>query len=73
MMKLTQGAQLAKCLKIWPSTYMEMLSYGISTCPWRRLQEWLDLPANSKWHLVKGRRWVQGHEYLTTWTVRRKP
>ena len=71
---MTQGEQLASSLKRAPATYMEMLRWGISGCPWKRLAEYLDLPENKRvWQLEKGRRWVAGHEYLTTWRIVRKP
>ncbi len=42
---------LADCLKQAPHTYRQMLSYGISTSPWRRVAEWLK--RNPKWKLRK--------------------
>jgi hypothetical protein len=62
----TQGDQLVSLLKIRPHTYMQMLRYGISCSPWKRVQEWLDL--NAGWKLVKQTASVRGEE-LTTWRV----
>jgi hypothetical protein len=75
-MKLTQGARLAAGLKIGPATYMQMLSWGISVCPWKRIEEWLALRENRDWKLDK--MWTpntgqSGPEFLTTWRLVRKP
>lgn len=37
----TKGRQLIRLLKRCGMTYMEMLDMGISTCPWKRIQEQL--------------------------------
>jgi hypothetical protein len=37
--KLTQGRTLIERLKLEPHTYLDMLSYGISTSPWKRITE----------------------------------
>jgi hypothetical protein len=57
----TQGRLLIARLKSKPHTYLEMLAYGVSTSPWKRVQECLrDSEA-----LVKGR----NRQGLTTWRV----
>lgn len=66
----TQGALLAEQLKKYPHTYMEMYSYGLSTCPHKRLAEWERLHGD-KWRIVKGRRYEGQGKYLTTWAVKR--
>lgn len=38
-MKQTQGRALIERLKRKPHTYLEMLRYGISVCPWKRVKE----------------------------------
>lgn len=58
----TQGRLLIEQLKQRPHTYMEMLDYGLSTSPWRRVAECL--APNEE--LVKGKR-----RNLTTWFVRK--
>jgi len=76
-MKLTQGEVLASSLKRWPATYGDMLKWSVSTCPHRRMLEWLDLPENRKtWALEKGwrpRTAESGPEFLVTWRIVRKP
>jgi hypothetical protein len=72
-MKLTQGDIVIRALKRRPHTYSEMLDLGAGNSPWKRCDEALGQIRHHGWHLVKGRRWVAGHEYLTTWAVRRKP
>jgi hypothetical protein len=57
----THGRLLIARLKRKPHTYMQMLSYGLSTSPWKRVQETL-LPHEC---LVKGR----NKHGLTTWRV----
>ena len=37
----TQGRCLIQALKRKPHTYMEMLRIGVSTSPWKRVQECL--------------------------------
>ena len=56
----TQGRLLIAELKRRPHTYMEMLGHGVSTSPWRRIQESL----RDDEALVKGTR-----RGLTTWRV----
>ncbi len=58
---MTQGRKLIKALKKRPHTYLQMLSYGISTSPWKRVQESL-LPEE---RLIKSTR----GDGLTTWRV----
>lgn len=36
---MTQGRFLVAKLKAKPHTYMQMLVYGVSVCPWKRVQE----------------------------------
>jgi hypothetical protein len=57
----TQGRLLIARLKAKPHTYLQMLAYGVSTSPWKRVQECL-LDSEA---LVKGR----SREGLTTWRV----
>lgn len=62
---MTQGRQLISLLKRRQYTYMEMLLLGISTCPHKRIMESLkDDEAVSK-----GKKWLGGKEYATTWRV----
>ena len=56
----TQGRRLIAHLRERPHTYLEMLRYGVSTSPWKRVSECL-LPTEA---LVKGER-----AGLTTWRV----
>lgn len=58
-----QGRQLIAKLK-YPHTYAEMLAYGISTSPWKRVEECLAINETVK----KGVRSVNGRE-LVTWRV----
>jgi hypothetical protein len=60
----TQGRVLIDALMRRPHTYLEMLEYGLSTSPWKRVSE--SVRANES--LVKGLRRV-GNRYLTTWRV----
>ena len=67
----TQGERLATHLKRAPHTYMEMLMLGISTCPQKRVVEWLNtMPKDGcflrlhSWRLVKGKRGD-----LITWRI----
>lgn len=50
----TQGAIIAARLKKRPCTYMDMLKMGVSTCPQKRVREWL--AQNDGWQLVKPKR-----------------
>ena len=58
-----QGRLLIRKLK-YPHTYAEMLAYGISTSPWKRVEECLAINEAVK----KGVRSVNGRE-LVTWRV----
>lgn len=66
----TQGALIADALKQAPHTYLEMFSLGVSTSPWKRVDEWLT--HNPEWRLVKAKRYMGEGEYLTTWAIERK-
>lgn len=69
-MKQTQGDIVIAALKRRPHSYAEMLAiYGAGCSPWRRCVEALDQPRHAKFRLDIGKRWVAGHEYLTTWRV----
>lgn len=57
----SQGRQLIALLKRKPHTYLEMLGYGISTSPWKRVVECL-LPTES---VLKG----VNRQGLVTWRV----
>ena len=63
----TQGALLAECLKKRRHTYMQMLGHGVSTCPWKRVQEWCD--RNPAWMVQPGKD-AKGN---TTWRVVKNP
>jgi len=62
----TQGRMLIALLRKKPHTYLEMLRYGISTSPWKRVKEALGVDEQiSKapnrqglitWRVVKGAR-----------------
>jgi hypothetical protein len=58
----TQGRRLIEACKRKPRTYMELLSMGISVCPWKRIRE--SLACNEV--IVKGKRGE-----LVTWAVKR--
>jgi hypothetical protein len=62
---MSQGRQLIAQLKRGSFTYMEMLMLGISTCPHKRISE--SLKADEA--ISKGKRWMGGKEYATTWRV----
>lgn len=65
-------ATIVALLKRKPCTYAEMMAPGgkiISTCPQKRALEWLGTPAAKGWDLRKGRRWIEGSRYLTTWRL----
>lgn len=62
----TQGALIVEQLKRRPLTYAEMLALGVSSCPWRRVDEWLS--RTLEWQLRKGTKAV-GRRVLTTWRV----
>ena len=47
----TQGACIAAAIKARPMTYMQMLGLGVSTCPQKRVIEWLHL--HDGWTLDK--------------------
>lgn len=57
----TQGRLLIAALKRRPHTYLDMLKHGVSTSPWKRVQECL----HPHEEVVKGR---NAHG-LTTWRV----
>lgn len=57
----TQGRRLIAALKKKPHTYMEMLRIGVSTSPWKRVQECL----RESEALVK----TIGDDGLTRWRV----
>jgi hypothetical protein len=63
-MKRTQGRKLINALKRRPHTYMEMLSLGVSTSPWKRVSECLGVGEQ----LVK----TPNARGLTTWRVVRR-
>lgn len=67
MKKQTQGRQLIALLKRRAYTTMEMLRTGISTCPWKRIDE--SLAHNEE--LVTGRKWLGGQKYINTYRVKR--
>ena len=62
----TQGSILVEALKKRPHTYMEMLDYGLSIAPWKRVAETLRHRSDLK--LVKGERRI-GSVRLVTWRV----
>lgn len=59
-MKTTQGRWLIAQLKRKPHTYLDLLLYRVSVCPWKRVAETL-LPDEQ---IVKGKRGD-----LVTWRV----
>lgn len=59
----SQGQLLAQHLRREPMTYMQMLKLGISTSPWKRVDEWLTL--HPKWRLIK----ATNARGLITWRV----
>lgn len=66
----TQGALIAEALKRKPHTYMEMLKLGVSTCPWKRVDEWLCRgDVAEKWRLKRASKWLGGNRYVTTWRI----
>lgn len=69
-------AHIVALLKRKPCTYAEMMAPGgkiISTCPHKRVKEWLGSAANDApmpvYELKTGRRWIEGSRYLTTWRL----
>lgn len=69
-MRQTQGDTVIAALKKRPLTYAEMLAIpGGGCCPWRRGAECIAQPRHHGWKIDIGRRWVAGHDYLTTWRV----
>lgn len=69
-MKATQGDKVIRALKRKPHTYAEMLAIpGGGICPWKRAAEAIGQSRHCGWRIEIGRRWVEGHEYLTTWRV----
>jgi len=70
----TQGALLAEQLKQRPHTYLDMLDYALSTCPHKRLTEWLERSDNAdKWQLQKGKKYLGQGRYSVTWAIVKKP
>jgi hypothetical protein len=68
--KTTQGDTVIAALKRKPHTYAEMLAIpGGGCCCWKRAAEAIEQPRNHGWEIKIGRRWVAGHDYLTTWQV----
>lgn len=61
----TQGRTLIGHLRKRPHTYMEMLRYGISTSPWKRVKEALGMDEQ----LLK----VENKCGLITWRVVKSP
>lgn len=57
----TQGRLLIEKLRKKPHTYMDMLRYGISTSPWKRIREALGMDEQ----LLK----VENRQGLVTWRV----
>lgn len=57
----TQGRRVIAVLKRKPMTYMEMLSLGVSTSPWKRVKECLRIGEK----VCKG----TNRRGLTTWRV----
>lgn len=62
----TQGACLTAALMKKPHTYMEMIGLGLSSSPWRRVQEYLRITPGLA--LVKTQKKVGDHK-LTAWKV----
>ena len=64
----TQGRVLIEALKRKPHTYLEMLAYGISTSPWKRISESLregELLAKgrndkglTRWRVITATKWT---------------
>jgi hypothetical protein len=63
---MSQGQQLLQAIRRRAMTYGDLLALGISTCPWRRLEE-------AKHHLKPGERIVRGtnRRGLVTFAVKR--
>ena len=69
-MKQPQGDLVIAALKRRPHTYADMLCvYGAGNSPWKRAAEAIEQPRHAGWRIDIGKRWVAGHEYLTTWRV----
>jgi hypothetical protein len=67
MKKLTQGRTLVEAMRKRAMTYgdmMDLLKWR-SCSPWRRAAESL----RPDEQIVKGKRWMGGRSYLTTWKV----
>lgn len=62
----TQGEAIAQLLKVRAYTYMEMLAMGISTSPWKRVREYIEM--HPEYILQKGTRAVGG-DVLVTWRL----
>jgi hypothetical protein len=68
--KATQGDIVIAALKRKPHTYAEMLAIpGGGICPWKRAAEGIEQYRHTGWTIKLARRWVAGHDYLTTWQV----
>lgn len=68
----TQGALLAECLKKRRHTYAQMHAHGVSTCPQKRVVDWLKL--NPAWKLDKSKVAVKGHpKPLIAWRIVKNP
>jgi hypothetical protein len=65
--RVTQGRILVEAMKRKPLTYGDMLQVlqWQSCSPWKRASE--ALKADEQ--IVKGKRWMGGRSYLTTWKV----
>ena len=69
-MKTTQGDIVIAALKRHPHTYAQMLAIpGGGICPWKRAAESIEQYRHTGWTIKLGKRWVAGHDYLTTWQV----
>jgi len=67
----TQGALLAEACKKRAHTNMELLRYGISVSPWRRLGEWLE--SNPDWMRQPGTTTRVAGQQLVTWRIIKAP
>ena len=64
--KDTHGSRIVAQMRRRALTYMEMLDLCISTCPWRRVTEYLH--SQPGFALVKTKKTWRGQE-LTAWKV----
>ena len=67
----TQGALLAEACKKTAHTNMELLRYGISVSPWKRLGEWLS--RHPDWMRQPGTTARVGDQQLVTWRIVKAP